>query len=588
MYLTEDTAWSEQSKYKNVELGLFGTVTGTVQNVNLASSLVKVEHDIADVGTMVGLLLAGPLENCSSDAMLLEEGTTSLESVGGLVGNGLDSVIRGCDFRGTVEARSCGGIVGIACNNDFVVENCTASGTLVLREENSGTVGGIIAACSGQGTVADCVSQVTIVAAEGEDSDRIAGGIIGRLSYGEASVIVQEEKADSDLVAPSHWETYPGNITVSGCINEADIQLTDAEMVGGTVGEIFSYKQEDGSSITLTDCVNRGTIQGGTYTGGMVGSCDPAYGALEITSCRNDGQVTSEKYAGGILAQTAPSGYAYTIADCENSGVVEGGICAGGILAQYFGFSLRVDGENQTELLISQCVNSGTVTTDSGITGAGGILGACESLETPFTIEECVNSGTVQSLDGGRVGGILGSSAFLTNEDPGPFYTIRNCVNSGTLGLGDQEQEFADATFRTASADEKTNSEYDAILVMGGSAIGGIVGFHQQGIIDQCVNTGTIRYDSTMVACATAQGSSSGEDDESEETAIFAGAIAGLFLYLDDATYAEAQITSCQYASSSPQAFAKLSATANYDTCVKQVTAVSEADAQSAANRLMG
>jgi hypothetical protein len=426
---------------------------------------------------------------------------------------------------------------------------------------------------------------MNIVAADGEEPNGSVGGVIGQLSFDKVATLVTEEKEEGQLISSSSWDYRAGVLTVSNCANEGVIQADLAENVGGVIGNLFSFYDFEGNSIQLQDCANRGTVQGGTHSGGVVGYCDPAYGALVISGCRNEGQVTSTSgYAGGIVGYTSPGMYEFTVTGCENVGGVNGAVTSGGILGCYFGFSTKSLKENQTALTITKCVNSGVVSSDSGISGTGGIVGGIQTVQiaNAVVVEQCQNTGTVQSLSGGRVGGILGSSALIINANPGPFYTVRNCVNSGSLVMGDGEQNFADTQPKSGDPDSESASvENDTILVLGAMSVGGIVGYHQQGVIENCVNTGTILLDSKMAVRDVAAAASGSDDDD--VTSVFAGAIAGFFLYMDDETYQAARITDCQYDNSAPQALSQMSDSEAYAAAVTGVTAVPAAQAQAAA-----
>ena len=203
---------------------------------------------------------------------------------------------------------------------------------------------------------------------------------------------------------------------------------------------------------TFDSCVNNGSVQGSTYTGGITGY---GYYYDTITNCLNTGNVTtSSYYVGGII------GYKYyygTIRNTENRGDVTGSYYIGGIA-----------GYDYYQQLITNCVNRGDVQATSYY--VGGIVGyfytGNSTLTSDYEIRNCENYGSVSGTY--YIGGIVGY---------GYYCRTRFCNNYGDV----------------------TSSSY---------ATGGIVGYcYYYSLVSGCNNYGdvTATYTGTTIA-STAYG----------------------------------------------------------------------------------
>ena len=151
------------------------------------------------------------------------------------------------------------------------------------------------------------------------------------------------------------------NVTVSG-------NVKGNYYTGGVIGCIVS---ED---VTVTNCVNEATVNGGQQAGGIVGTAYNAGGNTKIVNCINNGAVTDN------------SGYG-----------------AGGIVGFLTGYDDSVDHLAPT---IENCVNHGTITGSNragGIAGALGIEGNMGYYELIANIIGCTNDGTVSGTTAGDI-----------------------------------------------------------------------------------------------------------------------------------------------------------------------------------------
>lgn len=175
-------------------------------------------------------------------------------------------------------------------STDAVVQNVTVEGSITVNSDNGGEskVGGIIG--ESNGTIKNCVSNVTIdITATGDYPDNYVGGIVGYIGYG----MIENSYAT-------------GDITVTG---------VDEIYAGGLVG--YNYDQ-------VKNCYATGdvTATGGAYNyiGGLIGS---SYDTVE--NCYATGDITATGNVGGVVGYLGEA----TLSDCYWSGNAENGIGSG-------------------------------------------------------------------------------------------------------------------------------------------------------------------------------------------------------------------------------------------------------------------
>ena len=102
-----------------------------------------------------------------------------------------------------------------------------------------------------------------------------------------------------------------GNVTVSGCVNDATIYSPMQN--GGIVANVSTS-----GNLTITNCQNNGTISGYKLCGGIVGYVQKT---ATVTGCVNNssGKVYCSTDAGGIVGYAKPS---TSITGCTNKGTV--------------------------------------------------------------------------------------------------------------------------------------------------------------------------------------------------------------------------------------------------------------------------
>ena len=263
--------------------GLFGRVSGTVQNLSVS-------------GTVSGRMY-----------------------VGGIAGQNLGSVIN-CYNIGEVSGTGVGGVVGYNSGN---VQNCYNIG-----EVSGISVGGVVG--DNSGTVKNCYNTGEVGGVSGGES---VGGVVG-LNRGSSSTV--ENCYNTGAVSGS-GNKYVGGVvgnndgsgTVKNCYNTGKINGS-GWYVGGVVGL---------NSSSVENCYNTGSVSGTSYVGGVVGWNDSG----RVTNCYNTGSVkgsgywSSGNWVGGVVGQNNVSGI---VTNCYNTGTVSSNSNTsdvGGVVGRNFG-----------------------------------------------------------------------------------------------------------------------------------------------------------------------------------------------------------------------------------------------------------
>ena len=236
------------------------------------------------------------------------------------------------------------GIVGLATNG-ATISGVTVSGGSITATEGAG---GIVGRMIRTGSITNCTNSADITVTVNN-----AGGIVGAAYYTQEG----------------------GTMTISGCINNGNIQTTgtstSATSVGGIVGT---------SAANILNCTNNGNVigySGANSYGGIVGF-QVAAGSIE--SCTNKGIITGGHYIGGIVGKIGynsdKNAYPFTatikVTGNTNYGNVTGTNAVGGILG--FNVYTTILSDNNTACSII-----------SGTSNVAGIVGIANGTESGVT-----------------------------------------------------------------------------------------------------------------------------------------------------------------------------------------------------------
>lgn len=352
--------------------------------------------------------------------------------------------------------------------NSATINNVTLiNGYISLSSEQYTRVGGIVGHVTGNTTITNCSFVGTIDASDGSSEKyNNIGGIVGET---DSQVTIENCRTDGKIfgngyymggiVGRSYGTSAGIDVTITDCINEAELRPATCTAVGGIVG--FS---EITRSLNVKNCVNSGAITNNVITpsnkasnlGGIVGRINGAATAA-ITGCTNSAALTSgnSENMGGIVGYSNQS---TTITDCHNSGTVTNSSVGEYPELTYTGGIL---GRMETkDLSVKQCSNQGAVSGRAKKDAyVGGIVGQFYCVGG--NIEKCYNAGacTVNSArNNAFVGGLIGDSSNNSSA-----LTLQNSYNVGTIS-------------------NAASSSY--------SYIGGLIGQAENSSVEKCYNAG--------------------------------------------------------------------------------------------------
>lgn len=312
-------------------------------------------------------------------------------------------------------------------------------------------------------------------------------------------------------------------------LNIADQKLTGAGLFGAA-----------GGGAVIQNVTIAGSVKAYLNVAGLVGQ---AKANLTIKNCINKADVTSGvgtsgKYGTGGLVGISNDGY-ITLEDCKNIGVVSRWDTGstkniytvfGGVIGGIWGSSYA------KEVLISNCVNGGTVKDAYSAVGIGGIIGKIYA--TAAAIESCENSGAVSAVgtstatsDG--VGGIAGcitgtavsqcsNNGTLTGQNNKSAKTggivgqvndassiVTECVNKGAVSTAESCSGYVGGVVGYTSAASSITSSYNAGVVTNNytgatssstpAYAGGVLGYTSSSSqkVQNCYSYGTVSCSAT-------------------------------------------------------------------------------------------
>lgn len=189
-----------------------------------------------------------------------------------------------------------GGLFGYIA--DAEIKNLSVTGTLTA---GSGSfMDGMIAGVMHKSTIQNCQTFGTVVGTANS-----CAGIVGKVN-----------KVIADTVVETRTESKILNCTNYANVSVAAPTAYPNGSVAGIVGETA-----DTEKITIDNCINYGTVSGGTTCGGIIGKIFDTNYAIAITNCINVGDINGADLSGGIagIIRQAPASY---VTGCENYGNV--------------------------------------------------------------------------------------------------------------------------------------------------------------------------------------------------------------------------------------------------------------------------
>lgn len=219
-------------------------------------------------------------------------------------------------------------------------------------------------------------------------------------------------KVTADITAPASFAGIGASGKYYAGIFDGDNHVVTLNMnVSSGYAGLFAYLGD----ATVKNVTTAGSVNY-TSTNGAAGLVGYVYGTGQaiIENCVNTaavtGKGTGDGYSciGGIVGK---ANKAVIITNCVNSGTItSSGSCTGGIAASLFNGST-----------VSSCTNTGAVT---GAKNTGGIVGTTSGTSVATTITQCGNTAAVTGTY--HVGGVIGYSA--SQKD-----VVTSCFNIGAM-----------------------------------------------------------------------------------------------------------------------------------------------------------
>ena len=349
--------------------GLFGIVSGTVQNLNVTDANITAAWT---GGVIAGLLDGGTIKNCTASGTMHGfeyDGDLLADQLGGIVGEATgETIISGCESAVSVSGMgNIGGILGyVEGAASATIENCDNTGNI---EGTAGAIGGIVGNLA-NGELKSCVNSGNITG-----SNNI-GGIAGTII----------------------------EVTIDGCTNSGAVSAPqnseDAMLIGGIVGNTTNQ------TLAIKNCVNKGSVNGGKNTGGIAGLNQ----GVAISACTNTGDVTGTENVGGIsgsmrMAKNAQTQKPGSVTNCTSNGAINGTTNVGGIVGVNNESTL---GDDTTPSEIKDCIVTGNVTGTADNAVVGVIVGVNNTNEEQAGIIQ--NNYWPESVGTNAVGSGAGSS----------------------------------------------------------------------------------------------------------------------------------------------------------------------------------
>ncbi|WP_019529140.1 hypothetical protein [Dasania marina] len=321
--------------------GEFRAGAGSPHSLHNCKSTVAVNGS-QYVGGLVGIARSVSLYKTESRGAV----HASSDSVGGLIGSAVDSVVSQSSAYGSSSSDSMGdsrvgGLVGVATGSTFSA--CAAYGN--VSSEGS-QVGGLIGyAVNTRVNLCLVKSAVTSFAATS-----ITGGLVGYL-HDESSILYSSFQGD--VIASGD---YVGGLVGLAHIapvltaNKVSADVNGANFVGGLVGSINMLNAfVSGDTGYLEANLATGSVSGDDYVGGLVGI---SY-IVRAQANYSTGSITAQQYVGGLVgdANVGTHLYANYSAGSTNGASDVGGLVGFSDTTTYIDNYYAIDNSGQANAI---------------------------------------------------------------------------------------------------------------------------------------------------------------------------------------------------------------------------------------------
>ncbi len=402
--------------------GLFATLGegSVVKNLTINNSYIRA---MREVGGIAGFALGTTIQNCKNYATIcaIGDGNDSNDNVGGIIGElrGTESTIQNCVNYGSITTTndSLGGIVGRGVQG--TISGCRNAG--LVSSTTSAGVGGIVGFARYELTISGCYTDSSSVVSASSNVAGIVGYMHGDSVKLEVINCYNLGKVSATAGRAGGIAGYASeNSTITSCYNSGEITSTGTSNSESGLAGIVGWNYMG----TITKCYNTGKISGQVAVGGIAG-----YNCGTVTECYNTGSIYGESIVGGVVAylQGGDAGDPI-VKNCYNAGAVSSisssSMQVGGVIGYINA------GENKT-IVVSNVYNRGTIT---GYDYVGGVVGEFYSdvATGNITLKDSYNVGSIVINDGAAnpfVGGLVG----ITFNASTATMNMEYCVSQGTI-----------------------------------------------------------------------------------------------------------------------------------------------------------
>lgn len=288
----------------------------------------------------------------------------------------------------------------------------------VILRCGSGGAKGLLGAVGGNAVIKD-FSLVNTYMTTPTAADKFRMGSIAAVVAAGSNVLFHNVESSAIIVPPS--DTAPSFNSVGGILGYIGTASTVAFehctfsgkiVVNGTgekIGGIIGRLENTGAKVTLSNCVNAGSITGDKYVGGLIGYASAA--SLYVNDCANLGDVTAGRCSGGLIG-TIDVCDDLNIANCavmadldfsqigaggtaENPVSVPAGCQVGGLIGRTYDVEGHISGISLSGSMkgtsnISTLLDKGTNGVNANYLASGGIVG----FNAIYPGDEAVMTGT--------------------------------------------------------------------------------------------------------------------------------------------------------------------------------------------------
>jgi hypothetical protein len=388
----------------NRDVGLFGFVTGTLQNISLVNPNLTSTFATTNLGEIGAIV--GDIKGASSGAPAHLIGNFNVTNTSG--NNAITSGAGG----------DVGGLIGALDNFSLLASGSTFStavtgGTFSVISTGSGAnnIGGLIGFVSGSIVSAadfqatSMTNNATVIA---KNASSNIGGIFG--NFARAGVTVPTIMINNGVV-----ETNVGSA----------VTISSIGGIGGTISAVNTFTGSMTNTASIGANLGVGVITS-TATGGLLGSVT---GSTFSGNMLNSGNVTDTgNTLGGLIGNITGGSFTGSMID---SGNVSGALNVGGLIGFIGGVGTSISGV--------QSFQTTSAITVSGAASVGGLIGAIGA-NTVFSRTGTVSNavGTTVTDTVGQLGGLFGliTGAITTAADFSPTALTNNAAVIQTAGTG--------------------------------------------------------------------------------------------------------------------------------------------------------